>query len=72
MTKKSKTINKCQISGINDLKTIISLGYLPPVNKMQKIGRKKEETTFFPVDLMYSKSSKLVQLNNLVDKSIFR
>jgi len=70
MTKKSKTINKCQISGINDLKTIISLGYLPPVNKMQKIGRKKEETTFFPVELMYSKSSKLVQLNNLVDKSI--
>ena len=70
MTKKSKTISKCQISGINDLKTIISLGYLPPVNKMQKIGRKKEETIFFPVELMYSKSSKLVQLNNLVDKSV--
>ena len=37
---------------------------------MQKIGEKKDETTFFPVELMYSKSSKLVQLNNLVDKSI--
>ena len=70
MEKKSKTISKCQISGIKDLKTIISLGYLPPVNKMQKIGEKKDETTFFPVELMYSKSSKLVQLNNLVDKSI--
>jgi len=70
MRKKSKTINRCQISGANDLETIISLGFLPPVNKMQKVNSKKEETTFFPVELMYSKFSKLVQLNNLVDKSI--
>ena len=70
MEKKSKTISKCQVSGINDLETIISLGFLPPVNKMQKVGKKKEETTFFPIDLMYSKSSKLVQLNNLVNKYI--
>ena len=55
MEKKSKTISKCQVSGINDLETIISLGFLPPVNKMQKVGKKKEETTFFPIDLMYSK-----------------
>ncbi len=69
MKKKSKTINKCQVSGVKDLKTIISLGFLPPVNKMQKVGN-KEETVFFPADLMYSKSSKLVQLNTLVDKNI--
>ena len=56
MKKKSKTINKCQVSGVKDLKTIISLGFLPPVNKMQKVGNKKE-TVFFPADLMYSKSS---------------
>ena len=70
MEKKSKTISRCQISGRSDLKTIISLGFLPPVNKLQKIGKNREETTFFPVDLMYSKSSKLVQLNTLVDKNI--
>ena len=69
MKKKSKTINKCQVSGVKDLKTIISLGFLPPVNKMQKVGN-KEETIFFPADLVYSKSSKLVQLNTLVDKNI--
>ena len=68
--KKSTTINRCQISGKKDLQTIISLGYLPPVNKMQKITKKKEEVTFFPVELMYSKSSKLVQLSNIVDKNI--
>ena len=69
MKKKSKKINKCQVSGVKDLKTIISLGFLPPVNKMQKVGN-REETIFFPADLMYSKSSKLVQLNTLVDKNI--
>ena len=70
MRKNSTTISRCQISGKSDLKTIISLGYLPPVNKMQKVGKKKEESIFFPVDLVYAKTSKLVQLNNLVNKSI--
>ena len=38
MNQKSKTIQKCQISGSKDLKTIFSLGYLPPVNKLNKIN----------------------------------
>ena len=70
MKKKSKTINKCQVSGKKDLKKIISLGFLPPVNKLQKIGSEKSEEIFFPADLMYSKSSKLIQLSTIVDKNI--
>ena len=38
MDKKSKTIDRCQISGTRDLKTVLSLGYLPPVNKLKKIN----------------------------------
>ena len=38
MNKKSKTIDRCQISGVKDLKTILSLCYLPPVNKLKKIN----------------------------------
>ena len=53
MKRNSITISKCQVSGKSDLRTIISLGYLPPVNKMQKVGKKKEESIFFPVDLVY-------------------
>ena len=37
MNKTSKTIDKCQVSKIKDLKTILSLGYLPLVNKLRKI-----------------------------------
>ena len=70
MNSKSKTIDKCQISGIKDLKTIISLGYLPPVNKLKKINKPTFEDTFYPTDLMFSSSSKLVQLNTLVNKEI--
>lgn len=68
--KKSKTINKCQISGAKDLKTIISVGYLPPVNKLKKIGSLLTEDVFFPSELVYSKTSHLVQLSTIVDKEI--
>ena len=70
MKKTSITSNKCQISGAKDLRLIISLGYLPPVNKLRKINSLTKEDTFFPTDLMYSSKSKLVQLSTIVDKEI--
>ena len=70
MKKKSKIIDRCQISGVKDLKTILSLGYLPPVNKLKKINSPIYEDVFFPADLMFSQTSKLVQLNVLVNKEI--
>ena len=66
----SKTINKCQISKKKDLKLLLSLGYLPPVNKLRKIGTLMDQDVFYPADLMHSKSSKLVQLSTIVDKKI--
>lgn len=70
MKKTSITSNKCQISGAKDLKTIISLGYLPPVNKLKKINSLIKEDIFFPTELMYSQKSKLAQLSTIVDKEI--
>ena len=70
MSEKSKTIQKCQISGSKDLKTIFSLGYLPPVNKLNKINSLLCEDIFFPAELVYSNKSKLVQLSTLVKKEI--
>lgn len=66
----SKTINRCQISKKKDLKKILSLGYLPPVNNYYSINKSKKEEVFFPAELVYSKSSKLVQLSTVVDKTI--
>ena len=70
MNQKSKTIDRCQISGVKDLKTILSLCYLPPVNKLKKINSSLSEDVFYPSELMYSKSSKLVQLSTIVNKEI--
>ena len=70
MITESKTIDRCQISKKKDLKCILSLGYLPPVNDYQPIKSKKKETLFFPAELMFSKSSKLVQLSTIVNKEI--
>ena len=68
MKQNSKTISKCQISGQKDLKPILSLGYLPPVNNFRKINSLDMEETFYPANLMYSPSSKLVQINTIVNK----
>ena len=70
MNQKSKIIDKCQISGAKDLKTILSLGYLPPVNKLKKIDSLLCEDIFFPAELVFSKKSKLVQLKTIVKKEI--
>ena len=70
MKKKSKTIDRCQISGSKDLKSVLSLGYLPPVNKLKKINSLLHEDTFYPADLMFSSKSKLLQLSTIVDKEI--
>jgi SAM-dependent methyltransferase len=70
MNSKSITIDRCQISKKKDLKKIISLGFLPTVNDYQSIKLKKEEKTFFPAELMFSKSSNLAQLNTIVNKKI--
>ena len=66
----SKTISKCQISGARDLKSIMFFGYFPPPTVMKKIGSKINEEKLYPADLVYSPTSKLVQINNIVKKEI--
>ena len=68
--KLSKTNQKCQFSNKKDLKLIISLGYLPPVNQFLKTNSINSQSVFFPTDLVYSQSSQLVQLSTIVNKSI--
>ncbi len=70
MKKISKIINKCQFSNKKGLIKILSLGFLPGVNQMEKINSKRSFEYFFPTDLVYSPSSKLFQINNIVDKKV--
>jgi SAM-dependent methyltransferase len=43
---------------------------LPPVNKLVKIGHDNQEIKFFSTNLVFSESSKLAQLDTIVDKEI--
>ena len=70
MKKFSKIINRCQFSKKKDLKTVLSLGYLPAVNNLEKISNKSTTSTFFPTELLYSPSSKLYQINNIISKNV--
>lgn len=68
--KYSRTITSCQISNSKDLKSLIFVGYLPPVNTMRKINSKISEEIFFPAEMLFSEKSKLAQLGCIVDKKI--
>ena len=70
MKKFSRIINRCQFSNKKDLKRVLSLGYLPAVNEVLKIKSRSCSSNFFPTDLCYSKSSKLFQINNIIDKKV--
>ena len=70
MKKISTKIIRCQFSKKKDLELVLSLGSLPAVNNFEKIKKKKAHEFFFPTNLVYSKSSNLFQIDNVVEKEI--
>ena len=66
----SVLVERCQISGSRDLRSILFLGYLPPVNTMAPIGTRPDEQPAYPAELLYCPESRLVQLGLIVDPAI--
>lgn len=66
----SVVVKKCQTCSSGDLKSLLFLGYLPPVNKMWPIGHQPEEQPSYPAELLWCKRCDLVQLGLLVDPKI--
>jgi hypothetical protein len=66
----SVLVERCQVSGSTDLRSVLFLGYLPPVNTMSPIGSRPDEQPAYPAELLYCPESKLVQLGLIVDPSI--
>ena len=69
-TGSSVVVDRCQISGSADLKSILFLGYLPPVNAMPLLGSALVEQSSFPAELLWCEESKLAQLGLVVDANI--
>jgi hypothetical protein len=66
----SVLVEHCQVSGSTDLRPILFLGFLPPVNTMYPIGARPDEQPAYPAQLLYCPESKLVQLGLIVDPAI--
>jgi len=63
-------IKCCQICKNKNLKSILFLGYLPPVNQFNKLNYVAKEQPSYPAELLFCKNCKLVQLSTIVDQQI--
>ena len=66
----SVPVECCQVCGHAPLETVLSLGYMPPVNQMVPIGQVPRQQPWFPTDLLYCGKCELVQLGLAVDPVI--
>ena len=69
-TGSSVVIERCQVCDHPDLDSILFLGYLPPVNRMNAIGKKPHEQPSYPAQLLYCPRCHLVQLGLTVDPQV--
>jgi 2-polyprenyl-3-methyl-5-hydroxy-6-metoxy-1,4-benzoquinol methylase len=66
----SVPVEQCQICGHSPLDTVLSLGYMPPVNQMVPIGQVPHQQPWFPTTLLHCRKCDLVQLGLAVDPAI--
>jgi C-methyltransferase C-terminal domain/Putative zinc binding domain/Methyltransferase domain len=66
----SVPVECCQICGHAPLTSVLSLGYMPPVNQMVTIGEVPRQQPWFPTNLLHCANCDLVQLGLAVDPVI--
>jgi len=69
-TGSSVVLERCQVCDDPDLRPILFLGYLPPVNQMRPIGSLPHEQPAYPALLLHCRRCQLVQLGLTVDPNI--
>jgi SAM-dependent methyltransferase len=63
----SVPVECCQVCGHAPLDDVLSLGYMPPVNQMVRIGTVPRQQPWFPTNLLHCRNCELVQLGLAVD-----
>jgi len=66
----SKAVERCQVCDAPDLRSVIFLGYVPPLNRLYPIGERQREETFFPAEAFYCSNCHLVQLGLILSRDI--
>ena len=67
----SKQIKSCQICKNKNLKSILFLGYLPPVNQFNDLNFEAKEQPSYPAELLFCKNSS-TSLSRNVLRSVVR
>src|ERR1044071_1849819 len=68
--KSSQVVTKCQVCRSSRLRSVLFLGYMPPVNEMKTIGDRPAEEDSYPADFLFGEDCSLVQLGLIVDPRI--
>ncbi|MGE0760238.1 MAG: class I SAM-dependent methyltransferase, partial [Pirellulaceae bacterium] len=63
-------IECCQVCGTRPLVPALSLGFLPPVNRMRALGSLADEEPWFPAEMLACPHCHLVQLGFAVDPNL--
>jgi SAM-dependent methyltransferase len=66
----SVPVECCQICGHAPLRDVLSLGYMPPPNRLEPIGEIPRQQSWFPTNLMYCSNCELVQLGLAADPAL--
>lgn len=66
----STEVTSCQICDNDELDSVLFLGFLPPVNLMQKAGQALSEQPAYPAELLHCKRCGLAQLGLVVSASV--
>lgn len=66
----SKPITACQNCGGSALKSIVFLGYIPPVNTMPPIGAVSEEQPAYPLEMLRCETCGMAQIGCDVDQTV--
>jgi hypothetical protein len=66
----SVLVERCQVCGSKNLRSILFLGFLPPVNTMNPIGSRPNEQPAYPAEMLHCADCTLVQLGLIVDPAI--
>ncbi len=63
-------ITTCQVCEASGLRSVLFLGYLPPVNRMVPVGQPFDQEPWFPAELLVCPTCHLAQLGYAVDPAI--
>jgi len=66
----SELVRQCQICGSDDLRSVLFIGYLPPVNQMHPVGERPGEQAAYPAEWLLCGQCQLVQIGLIVEPGV--